>query len=147
MNKFALVAIPLLLVAAYCSAESQTTELRNNRERWDRSRTLNYRLTLDAQCLCPLGPMVIEVRDGKAFSVTPLEKEPPFYFNPKAAEAYDTVDKLFDVIEGAIRGRADEVSVSYDEFTGYPTKINIDRVKSSSDDELKLEVRSFVLLQ
>lgn len=56
---------------------------------------------------------------------------------------YDTVEKLFDAIQDAIKRDADEVTVTYDPALGYPSNISIDFEEMAIDDEITFVVSAF----
>ena len=79
------MALPCSWVS--CSAGGlASNNLKSSREQWAGWKLDDYRFVLDADCLCPLVPVIIEVRDGKPSSVAPAGKDVPAYFNPAAAE-------------------------------------------------------------
>ncbi len=56
---------------------------------------------------------------------------------------YHTIDRFFDVIQEAITGEADQLTVSYDSEFGYPTKVEIDYTVNAIDDEYTLKVKAY----
>ena len=60
---------------------------------------------------------------------------------------YDTMDKLFGVVQAALDRRAQGILVTYDPTFGYPTRISIDENKVAVDDELSLTISRFEVLK
>ncbi len=58
-------------------------------------------------------------------------------------EKYDTVDKLFLVVDDALKRKAAEISVTYDETLGFPKSIKIDYIKLAIDDEIAFNITGF----
>ncbi len=103
-----------------------------------------YQLQID-YCPCPSLVVNIEVRNGTVVSemdaatggpVKPLRPFPP----------YNTIDRLFDVIEEAEQRGADDIQVVYDPALGYPTSIRIDEMYNASDDGIVYTITTFELL-
>ncbi len=65
----------------------------------------------------------------------------------QSVRRYDTVDKVFDVVQAALDQRAQEIRVSYDPTFGYPTQIFVDPVKAIADDEFSLAISRFEVLK
>jgi len=89
-------------------------------------------------------PFIVEVLDGVqvsiAYAETGAEVETEFF------NASKTIDKLFGVVEDAIKRQTDEISVTYDSRFGYPTHIRIDYLKEAVDEEIAYKASEFKLL-
>ena len=121
--------LAVIILASACSG-SANSELERNEKLWQSQNLTNYDFTLERQCFCPTdwrGPVDIQVRNGKAISVT-------YVSNGQAATAekfgdVDTIEKLFDVIRDAYEGKnsfeqkAETVNVTYHPEKGYPPTI------------------------
>jgi hypothetical protein len=78
-----------------------------NRNLWNQRNISNYRYTLSNSCFCvpdARGPVVIEVRNGQTTSITSVATSQPV--DPQLFQQYNTIPKLFDVIQDAIDRRA-----------------------------------------
>ncbi|QLE57841.1 DUF6174 domain-containing protein [Nostoc sp. TCL26-01] len=118
--------------------------LKYNRSLWNSKNIFNYRYTLSNSCFCipdARGPVIIEVRNGQTVSITSVATGQPA--DPQFFQRYNTVPKLFDVIQDAIARRADSLNVSYNHRLGYPTQINIDYESQIADEELFLTIENF----
>lgn len=123
-------------------------ELRQNRRRWAAQNIANYRYTLQINCFClpeVRQPVVIEVRNGKRTSITPVQSGLPV--NASYFRRYDTIPKLFNVIQAAINDKADSISVTYDPALGYPTQISIDPEQLAADEEIWLTINNFQIIK
>ncbi|MBD2505038.1 DUF6174 domain-containing protein [Anabaena azotica] len=123
-------------------------QLTFNRNLWNKQNISSYRYTLSNSCFCitdARGPVIIEVRNGKTTSITSVATGNPV--NPDFFQNYDTIPKLFNVIQDAIARQASSLTVSYDHQLGYPKQINIDYDAQIADEELFLTVENFQVIQ
>jgi hypothetical protein len=144
-----LLAVSLIAVHVLtsCSGQEQARELKHNRDLWAAQKIANYRYSFQQICFCQqevTKPVVIEVRGGARSSITRPAGQPP---QPEHFEGFDTVDKLFDVVQRAMDTKPDELSVTYDEQYGYPTRIKIDQRLNTSDDETTYIVSNFEVIK
>jgi hypothetical protein len=131
-----LVPILLLLVACGPSPQSQ----------WKARGIANYDFTVQRVCFCPpdfTHWVRVEVRAGRAVSV--LHADTGFSVNAQLFEFFNTIDKLFIIIEQAQLKPADGLDVSFDPTYGFPTRMVIDYIKQAADDEVTYRVRDFVV--
>ncbi|MEH2024286.1 DUF6174 domain-containing protein [Nostoc sp.] len=118
--------------------------LRFNSRLWDQANISNYRITVSNSCFCipdARGPVVIEVRNGRTASITSVATGKPI--NPQFFEKYNTIPKLFNVIQDAINRKAYSLDVRYNAKLGYPTQINIDYDSQIADEEIYLTIENF----
>ncbi|MBD2205832.1 hypothetical protein H6G33_27020 [Calothrix sp. FACHB-1219] len=124
-------------------------KLQFNRRLWEKQNILNYRYTFSNGCFCipdARGPVVIEVRNGKTRSITSVETGLPVT-NPEFFANYNTIPKLFNVIQDAIARQAFNLDVNYSARYGHPTQINIDYNAQIADEELYLTIDNFQVLR
>jgi hypothetical protein len=122
--------------------------LQEKERQWAAQNIADYKYTLRISCFCPpevVGPVVIEVRNRAAASVTVVESGEPA--NAQYFSRYDTVEKLFAVIQAAMDDNADSISVTYDSALGYPTHISIDHAKMAIDDEISYTITNFEIIK
>jgi hypothetical protein len=62
-------------------------------------------------------------------------------------ERFDTIEKLFGVIEEAISRRAELVAVSYDPTSGNPVSVVIDESKTAVDDGFTFRVERLEVIE
>jgi len=118
--------------------------LKFNRDLWYRQNISNYRYQLGNSCFCipdARGPVVIEVRNGQTTSITSVATGKPV--NPEFFQSYNTIPKLFDVIQDAINRKAFSLNVRYSARFGYPTQIDIDYDSQIADEEKYLTIENF----
>ena len=124
-------------------------KLQFNRNLWNKQNILNYRYTFSNSCFCipeARGPVVIEVRNGKTTSITSVETGQPVT-NPEYFQNYNTIPKLFNVIQDAIARQTYSLDVNYAAKDGYPTQINIDYNAQIADEELFLTIENFQVIR
>jgi hypothetical protein len=116
-----------------------------NRRLWNNQNISNYRYTFSNGCFCipeARGPVIIEVRNGKIKSITSVATGQPVQ-NPEYFQKYNTIPKLFNVIQDAINRKAYSLDVAYNPRLGYPTQINIDYNSQIADEEIYLTIENF----
>ncbi|MBC1238788.1 DUF6174 domain-containing protein [Nostoc sp. 2RC] len=116
-----------------------------NRRLWNNQNISNYRYTFSNGCFCipeARGPVIIEVRNGKIKSITSVATGQPVQ-NPEYFQNYNTIPKLFNVIQDAINRKAYSLDVAYNPRLGYPTQINIDYNSQIADEEIYLTIENF----
>jgi hypothetical protein len=146
MRKILFIILAVMLAA--CSQAKASSELEQNRALWERQEAQNYSFDLSILCFCPYGgqmPLSIVVRDGEVVSLTTADGSdagPSLEYYSQA----DTIEELFDIIESAQGGGADEIKVQYDPEYGYPVSIDIDNIKEAIDDEISYQVANLEFL-
>jgi hypothetical protein len=149
------IIVELLLLAALlsqfsCKSFSDKTAFEKNRRLWHESKISNYRMTMEIMKTghrTPMGTAVFEVRDGKMVSGTPSPTGLQFACGTGSCEPYDSVEKIFGIIEDAIRRNPDRLKVEYDEKYGYPKSLVLDFNARAMDDELSVKILQFEVLQ
>ncbi|BAY22191.1 hypothetical protein NIES2100_19540 [Calothrix sp. NIES-2100] len=140
---------PIEIAQAPIRTNLNQRRLEFNRRLWEKQNIVNYRYTFSNGCFCipdARGPVVIEVRNGKTKSITSVETGQPVN-NPEYFQNYNTVPKLFNVIQDAIARQAFSLDVNYSARYGYPTQINIDYNAQIADEELYLTIENFQVLR
>lgn len=146
--------VPVMSQSAMEIAQAQTSNnlnsrrLQFNRRLWNQQNISNYRYTFSNGCFCipeARGPVVIEVRNGQTTSITSVATGEPV--DPQFFQKYNTIPKLFDVIQDAINARASSLTVQYDPRLGYPTQIDIDYNSQIADEEVYLTIENFQEIQ
>jgi len=140
--------IALLILTLTLSACKGTSELNENRAKWDSLGVAHYRYELTISCFCPFRdvmPVTVEVKDGQIVSLTDVNGQPlPEEFRATFEKAA-TVEGLFAVAEENL-SNADQVEVTYDAQYGFPASIVADRIKMAVDDEIAYYVGAFKAL-
>jgi hypothetical protein len=116
--------------------------------RWESHELESYRYTLQVGCFClqeSTLPVTIEIQDGEVASITYVDDGTAA--DPALFERYNSIDKLFAVINDAEAQDPARLDVTYDETYGVPLSVNIDISEMIADEELYLEVSSFEALQ
>ena len=119
-------------------------ELDRHRSLWEQTRPNTYTYEYNVVCECSdnLGGTV-------KVTITNGDVESAAYADPRATpwlsgvNRYLTMDSLFDVIQDAITGEADQLIVSYNSEFGYPANIAIDYNVNAMDDEYYLTATAY----
>jgi hypothetical protein len=130
-------------VASKPSGDSNTTQLQSNQQLWNQQNISSYRYKLQRSCFCieeARQPVEVAVKNGRTISVTAVNSNKPV--NPEFFNNYDSIPKLFAVIQDAINRKASRLDVKYHPTLGYPTQINIDYDTQLADEELYLTVEN-----
>lgn len=142
--------LAIIILSSSCGS-STNSELERNEKLWQSQNLTNYDFTLERQCFCPedwRGPVNIQVRGGKATSVTY-----PSTGATAGAEKFGdvgTIEKLFGIIRDAYEGKnafeqkAETVNVTYHPEKGYPLTILIDVSTMIADEEQGYTVEELV---
>ncbi len=99
-------------------------DLNANKEKWEKNDIQDYSYQFKRSCFCPQDitrPVDITVKDGKVIDAhfSDIKDKPP-------EQNQQSINGLFGIIQDAIdKGR--QIEVKYDEKTGMPTEIVIDR--------------------
>ena len=117
--------------------------LMRHRQRWEASHITHYRYVLEPVCFCPpdyTRPVIIEVANDTVISIHYLDDGT----TPKIDffERYTTIDKLFVLIQDALKQPNSRLNVAYDSQFGYPSKAAIDYQPNAVDDEFYFTVRN-----
>jgi hypothetical protein len=143
-----LISQSSIQVAQAKPANSNLGQLTKNRKLWNQQKISKYSYQLSRSCFCaPVarGPVIIKVNNGVTISVTSVETGASV--DPELFKQYDTIPKLFSVVQDAIARKADSLAVKYDPKLGYPTQVNVDYSQQMADEELYLTVENFKVLQ
>ncbi|MCC5656094.1 DUF6174 domain-containing protein [Nostoc sp. XA010] len=119
-----------------------------NRRFWNQQNIYNYSYELSNSCFCigdARGPVVIKVRNGQTTSITSVATGKPV--NREYFQNYNTIPKLFDVIQDAINRKAFSLNVRYNARFGYPTQIDIDYNSQIADEERYLTIENFKVIK
>jgi hypothetical protein len=123
-------------------------ELSQKQQLWTTQKALNYRYTLENSCFCipeATQPVSIEVRDGERISIKAVKDGSSV--NEEYFAAYDTIPKLFDLLQAAYNKKANRISVSFDPKLGFPTRIFIDFAQNIADEEIRLDIYGFEMIR
>lgn len=118
-------------------------QLQRNKQLWSKQKISKYRYSLRRSCFClpeVTQPVEIAVRNGKVTSLIGVNSRKPV--NREYFTKYDSIAKLFEVIQDAIAKKAHRISVTYHPTLGYPTQIDIDYNKQMADEELSLTLEN-----
>src|SRR5689334_3283800 len=144
MSTLKRTTLALILVALAACSPAAGSDFTSNRQKWNDKHVTHYRFTLAVICFCAFSdqmPLTIEVQDGKVVSMVNSQGQP--VTNPEMLDTYTSIDKLFEILDKALNGGADKVTVTYNSQYGYPESISIDYVAEAVDDEMAFEVSNF----
>jgi hypothetical protein len=131
-------------------------ELRASRERWEAAGVEDYRYTIRTLCSCDPETFLVEVREGKAVSVTRREASVDSLdnfrkesvdsldnFRTAGVDSLDNFRKLFDRVQAAIESRPDGLKVAYDREWRYPLYLWVDPTLDRADEDYGWLVEKF----
>ena len=145
MKKLCGFVLVFLLVACVSPMRS---DFEQHQKQWREANIAHYRFELNMVCFCTFRnrmPLQIEVLNGQVAAmtdntgkaITSVDAHYDFFAR------YATIDRLFSELQTSLNGKADQIAVAYHPSYGFPTRINIDRIKRAADDELGLAVSAF----
>lgn len=144
----AITIITLALSGAFGATAKTETAPETPQALWESQAVESYRYTLQVGCFClqeMTQPVIIEVKNGEVASIIYLADGSAA--NPDFFERYDSIDKLFAVINDAQAQGPARLDVTYDETYGVPLSINIDISEMIADEELYLTLSNFETIQ
>ena len=122
------------------------TDLERAQAKWERTRAESYVYAVQRLCFCPMsyiGPVRVRVQGNAVIErvyVDSGDPVPALY-----ADAFPTVDGLFEILTEAYADDADDVRVTYDPVTGVPVDFFIDYMEMAADEELGMQVTEDVV--
>lgn len=122
------------------------TDLGRARAKWERTRPDSYVYAVRRSCFCPieyLGPVRVSVQGDSVVEREYVDSGDPV--PSMFAGGFPSVDGLFDILEEAYGGNADDVRVTYDPVTGVPVEFFIDYLEMAADEELGMRVTEEVV--
>lgn len=125
----------------------QTPEdIATRRQQWIDKNVTKYRYTIERSCFCAedaRGPVVVEV-DGDTATVTNASTGAPGseYFND-----VNSITKIYDWLEKEANDGADEIAIAYDDATGVPLSIKVDKDFMMADEEMYYTLSNFEVVQ
>ncbi|MCW9706436.1 DUF6174 domain-containing protein [Fodinibius salsisoli] len=126
---------------------SADSSFRENHQKWQAMDYAEYTFTLDRYCFCGGGlyPAKVVVKADTIFSVLDPHSQKPVSIDSTLTyeDVYPTVEDLFDLIKDAMEKDADRLDVEYNNFSGFPWRIDIDYSKQIADEEIRYEITSF----
>lgn len=108
--------------------EEDLSNLRNfeqNRDLWNGKKIYNYNMVMrfvNSGFSTPATAVTIQVRNKKAVSIDPISKEdkrPTIYYTD-----FDTVEKLFDLIERDLKRKA-KIKIKFNAEFGFPKLLEV----------------------
>lgn len=149
MRKFLFIVMAVILAACSALATEAPSEFESARQKWQEADVSHYRFNLNLSCFCAFAenmPLIIEVRDGEVVSMEYQNGNEIENTNLEFFQQYATIERIFEELEKALGGEADQVTITYDETYGFPTQADIDFVEQAIDDELYLTISDFEAL-
>lgn len=116
-------------------------EFERNKNLWNSKNIENYKMIVEARSQANLSNQVlVEVENRKAKSIKNTSETDKG--SPAPYKYYDTVEKIFKIIEGEAKAKAKTLNVDYDKTLGYPLLVIIDERKGIADDEMSVEIKN-----
>ena len=122
------------------------SELDQNRKKWASAVVSNYQFNFRWKCFCSeefVEPVNISVRENRIVDVAFVADDVPFTMI--GLWRYQTVDKLFDLLQEGIDKNAHSISADYHSELGYPVRVSIDYEEYTVDEEKGFEIDSLII--
>jgi hypothetical protein len=132
--------VAAVVSTAIVAAQTPGDGLRTARERWTARAPSAYEFTFTMMCDCQpavQGPVRFLVRSGRSTLVSRLHES-----RRRRFEAFDTIDKIFALLDATWKKGPSRMSVEYDSSFGYPTWADLDPTEAK-DDEVQITVTGF----
>lgn len=137
-----LFLIAILAVQPSCIMQKiAKSKVESNHRLWHESKITDYKMTIkvfQSGHANPSGTRIVEVRGGTATSIKIAESG--LIDDSVKWKNFDTVEKIFGIIEVAIGKNPATLDVEYDEKLGYPEKLRLEYSFSMTDDELAVDI-------
>ena len=148
LSSIGLALVAVVLTAGGCGLldpddDGPLDRLRRQRSLWMAQSHTDYHYVLRRGCFCTpetVGPVEVEVQGGQVVALTYVETGDAV---SNWTELWPTIPGLFDLLERALDGEADDVQIEYHPTLHYPVTADIDYIEEAIDDELYLAVLSF----
>jgi predicted alpha/beta superfamily hydrolase len=112
---------------------------------WRAHEPRSYEFTIDVVCFCTglaRTPPRFRVNGGQSVPLGELDS-----VSMQTYSRYNSFDKLFALLRSVAEAAPFRMLVTYDDTMGYPTSIDIDRRSDVSDDELRIVVTNFRVIE
>lgn len=142
-RKLACLSLMMILAIQFSCVMRQIakSKFERNRRMWRESKITDYKMTIkvfQSGHANPSGTRIIEIRGGTATSIKLADSE--VVDDSEKWKAYDTVEKIFDIVANAQKKNPATLDVEYDEKLGYPKKLRLEYSFSATDDELAVDI-------
>jgi hypothetical protein len=106
--------------------------------KWQSRNVASYDFVYHASAMAGPCELLVHVRDNQVESAS--ERQPCGWLDEDDAL---TIDDVFAALREEFR-ESDEVNVTYDPEYGFPTSVEVDRIRNAIDDEWSFGVSDFV---
>ena len=131
------IAVVALAALACGQGLGPNTDYVFNRGRWEQRGPDGYAYEFHRGCFCTseaIQAVRITVTNGVVTGVVRVDDGQPVPPDQITQYFRITIDSLFDILGAALED-ADDVTVQYHPFWGYPTAVAIDYIRNAIDDE------------
>ena len=126
---------------------SITSNFEQNRDLWNGKRIYNYNMVMrfvNSGFSVPATAVTIQVRNKKAVSIDPISKEdkrPTVYYTD-----FDTVEKLFDLVERDLKRKA-KIKVKFNSEFGFPELLEVTYIGEGKREAYHVYIDKFDVVQ
>ncbi len=114
-------------------------EFERNRQLWRSKNVTNYEMVMEARNSTNIANRVeIKVEDGKAKAV--VKTDSSYRGTAEQYKPYDTLEKVFEIVERESKIKHDVLTVTYDPTLGYPKGVISDRSIEIEDNEFTISI-------
>jgi hypothetical protein len=135
----------LLLAGTACGTTTPSdgpfADLERAERAWARAELGSYEYAVERLCFCApdgRGPVRVRVEDGVVTRRAYVASGEPV--PDPLADAFPTVEGIFELLRAALDSGAHSVSVTYDPGLGVPVELFIDYQEMTADEELGMRV-------
>ena len=135
----------MLAVSIQTARPDVRDNLRKARQKWEAHRPASYEFTIEVKCFCygiAKTPPAFRVTAGSSVAVSELTGPSAQFY-----ASYNTVDKLFSMIDRYLALGQDKTILQFDDEFGFPTVADLDPQRDVFDDELFLRVTNFRVIE
>jgi Family of unknown function (DUF6174) len=114
-------------------------EFVKNKDLWNRQNIANYEMVVEARNSSNIAKQVmIKVENHQAKSI--IKSDPADNGSDEQYKPFDTVEKIFKIIERESKTNHDVFTVNYDSTFGYPSQVISDRTLNMADEEFSIKL-------
>jgi Family of unknown function (DUF6174) len=117
------------------------TEFIKNKDLWNRQNISSYEMVVEAQNSSNIARQVtIKVENRRAKSI--VKNDAADKGSSESYKRFDTVEKIFEIVERESKMRHDVFKVNYDSNLGYPLQVISDENLKTADEEFSIRILS-----
>lgn len=132
-------------LATLMACSNPGEEVLQNLEKWQSAQLKSYSYVIRRVCFCStdyVGPFRVTV-EGNDVTVEYVDSSQPVSEEVLKSWFLGPMEKVFKNIHEAIADGIDRVDMDFDARYGYPTTVDFDYIADAIDDELRITISDF----